>query len=622
MWDELVRWIAPRRNVRIDPDRSHDYGKSSPVDAGEPECPYALHLTDADHRFLFVVFDLDVSRHPDGAAAVWRDADTVTGLLDEVGLGHMVVRSGPAGGIHVWVPVSAEEGMDPDEVARLGRAAARCLPTLDVGPLTERGTGAVRPPGSPHRAGGRAELLYPADPADALMVCDTATNTAERFEALAVAFGAREMDAEEEAEAVKREGRIDTAAMRLRGRRRPMPAKVRALLDADPGADPSAHLARLLPGLALARWSLEDVRALVAAEPAAPGLEHLRTRRFGTGRVPRNEDDRRARLVRKWRHALDFAARLAPVAARVESVERDLLGLRATGAAVLEAVADPGRWTEEAGPADQMTLLGVLHVALKACAPDGEVDVDVRRLALATGFGKSTVARALHRLRRDGRLIQAAQAEGTRSARWRLVHPTRWKDNSPGETGGTQVNHAPATDTSQQTPPPSRGELLEHIQARLELSAHEVWSGHSPTHAPGLGHHVEQTYAALVEHQAHLYDIDPATVSPLTGYSTARTARHLRILAHHGLIDPHTGMPTDTAALDTAAARLGTLGVRAARERRYAAERAAHAAWLEEVARLRSPVALRPRTRPKDRYARRDGQPAHGLQIARHLAAA
>lgn len=617
-----MRWIAPRRIVRIDPDRSHSYGETSRADAGEPECPYALHLTDHDRRYRYVVFDLDTSRHEDGTAAVWRDADTLTGLLDEAGLGHMVVRSGPAGGIHVWVTVSAEEGMDPVEVARLGRAAARRLPTLDVGPLSERGTGAVRPPGSPHRAGGRAELLYPADPSDALMVCDTATNTAARFEALASAFGAEEMDAEEEAAAVEREGRIDTAAMRLRGRRRPMPATVRELLDTDPGADPSAHLARILPGLALARWSLEDVRALVATEPAAPGLEHLRTRRFGTGRVPRREDDRRARLVRKWRHAVNFAARMAPAAARVESVECDLIGLRETGAAVLEAVAAPGRWTEEAGPADQMTLLGVLGVALKACAPDGEVDVDVRRLALATGFGKSTVARALHRLRRDGRLVQAGEAEGTRSARWRLVHPTQWTDNTPGETGGTQGDHAPATGTPPQTPPPTRGELLERIQARLDLSAHEVWSGHSLTHAPGLGHHVEQTYAALVEHQAHLYAIDPDSVSVLTGYSTARTARHLRILAHHGLIDPHSALPTDTAALDAAAARLGTVGVRAARERRYDAERAAHAAWHEEVARLRAPVALRPRTRPTDRYARRGGRPAHGLQIARHLAAA
>ena len=607
--------------MRVDSDRDHTYADTHDVAAGEPQVPYALHLTDADHEYVFVVFDLDVGRG--GQAAVWRDADTITTLLADHGLDHMVSRSGPGGGVHVWVPVSGEQGLEAGTVARLARAAARRLPALDIAPLLNPATGAVRPPGAPHRAGGRAELLYPADPADALMVCDTAANTAERFEALAAAFGAEEMDAEEEAEAVEREGRIDTAAMRLRGRRRSMPAKVRELLDADPGADPSAHLARILPSLALARWSLEDVRALVAAEPGAPGLEHLRTRRFRTGRLLRREDDRRALLARKWRHAVHFAARLAPVAARAEAVERDVVGLRGIGAAVLEAVADADLWTEQAGAADRLTLLAVLYVALKACAQDGEVDVDVRRLALATGFGKSTTAKALQRLRWDGRLVEAQEPQGTKARRWRLVHPDQWPGVCADGGGRTQVNHAPGPSTPPEALLPTRQELLERLQARLELSAHEVWTGHSPTHAPGLGHHVEHTYAALLEHGTHLYAVDPGTVSRLTGYSTARTVSHLRILAQHGLIDPHTGLPTSVAALDAAAARLGTVGVRAARERRYEAERAAHTAWCDEVARRRTPVALRRARWHRERYAvRPDGRFDHSAQIARHLAAA
>ncbi|MFE6449648.1 hypothetical protein [Nocardiopsis dassonvillei] len=602
-------------------DRDHTYADTHDVAAGEPQAPYALHLTDAGHRYVFVVFDLDTGR--ENLAGVWRDADILTGRLDQVGLEHFVSRSGPGGGIHVWVPVSAEDGLDPIDVARLARAAARRLPTLDVVPLTTPGAGAVRPPGSPHRHGGRAELLHPADPSDALSICDTEANTTAAFEALADALGAQELDAEEEAEAVEREGRIDTAAMRLRGRRRSMPAKVRELLDADAGDDPSAHLARILPSLALARWSLEDVRALVAAEPGAPGLEHLRTRRFRTGRLPRREDDRRARLARKWRHAVHFAARLAPVAARLEAVERDLVGLRGIGAAVLEAVADPDLWTEQAGAADRMTLLAVLYVALKACAEDGEVDVDVRRLALATGFGKSTAAKALQRLRWDGRLVEAQESQGTKARRWRLVHPDQWPGVCADGGGRTQVNHAPVTGTPQQAPLPTRRELLERLQARLELSVHEVWTGHSPTHAPGLGHLVKHTYATLLEHGLDLYAVDPGTVSRLTGYSTARTASHLRILVQHGLIDPHTGLPTDAAALDEAAARLGTVGVRAARERRYEAERAAHAAWQDEVARRRTPVVLRRARWHRERYATRpDGRFDHSAQIARHLAAA
>ncbi|MFE1471703.1 hypothetical protein [Nocardiopsis dassonvillei] len=605
----------------MDLDQEHTYADTHDVAAGEPQVPYALHLADSAGQYRYVVFDLDTGREDEGA--VWRDADTLTGHLDQAHLDYFLSRSGPGGGMHIWVPVSAEDGLDPADVARLARAAARNLPTLDISPLTTRGTGAARPPGSPHRHGGRAELLYPSAPEDALMVCDTQANTTAAFQALANALGAQELDAQEENAATEQAGRIDTAALRLRGRRRPMPAKVRALLDADPGDDPSAHLARILPSLALARWSLQDVRTLVAAEPGAPGLEHLRTRRFGTGRLPRREDDRQARLARKWRHALTFAARLAPTVQRVEALERDLVGLRGIGAAVLEAVADPDLWTKEAGPADQMTLLGVLHVALVACAQDGEVDVDVRRLALDTGFGKSTVARALHRLRRDGRLVQAGEAEGTRAARWRLVHPTRWSGVRPGQRDGTQVNHAPAPRTHPEVAPPTRQELLERVQGRLELSAHEVWTGHSLTHAPGLGHHIEQTYAALMKYEPHLYAVDPETVSRLTGYSTTRTARHLRILIQHGLIHPHTGLPTGAAALDEAAARLGTVGVRAARKRRYEAERAAHAAWHDEVARRRTPMVLRRPRWHRERYAvRPDGSFDHSAQIARYLAAA
>lgn len=590
------------------------------MDAGEPQAPYALHLTDLDHRFQFLVFDLDVSCG--GQASVWRDADAITTLLAEHGLDHFVSRSGPGGGIHVWAPVSGEHGLDPVEVARLARAAERRLPTLDIAPLLNPATGAVRPPGAPHRSGGRAELIHPVDLDDALLVCDTDTNSVERFEALAVALGAEELDIEEEVDAATAAERIDPVAVRLRGRRSPMPDMVRHLLDSGPGQDPSAHVARILPRLALARWSLADVRHLVEeTEQAAPGLEHLRTRRFGTGRRRRPENERAALLTRQWTKAVEFASRLTP---GVERTERDLFALRGIGAAILEAVAEHAElWTAEAGPADQRTLLGVLGVALAACAEDGEVDIDIRRLALATGLGKSTVARALQRLRRDGRLVQVAEAEGTQATRWRLVHPDQWEDVIPGEVGGTQGEPAPLLNTPPSTHLDTRDDLLHRVQAYLEVVSHEVFAEYSPTHPRGLGRHVARTYAVLVEQGFHLYTVNISVLSRLTGDTPARTARHLRLLAEQGLIDPHTGLTTDMTALDKAATRLGTAGVHAARERRYDAERAAHAAWHAELARLRAPVALRPRTRPAERYARTpSGRPDHAAQLARHLVAA
>src|SRR5699024_7634792 len=87
VWDELVRWISPRPVVRVDPDGTHTYARTHGVAYGEPQdMPYALHLTNDAHRYAHVVFDLDTSR--DGLAGVWRDADTLTGMLAEAGLEH------------------------------------------------------------------------------------------------------------------------------------------------------------------------------------------------------------------------------------------------------------------------------------------------------------------------------------------------------------------------------------------------------------------------------------------------------------------------------------------------------------------------------------------------------
>lgn len=617
-WEELTRWISPRRVVRVDSNGDHTYARVHYVAAGEPQVPYALHLTTTSHRYAHVVFDLDTGRHPDGVGAVWRDADLLLEHLEAQSLEYVVAESGPTGGIHVWVPVSDEDGLDADDVARLARTVAHHLPSLDIGMLTSPAKGAVRPPGAPHRHGGRSRLLHPATADDALSVFDTTANTAARFEALAVALGVKELEEAEAASAEEAAERIDHQAVRLRGRRRPMPDMVRHLLHSDPGADTSAHLGRILPRLALARWSLADVRALVAAEPDAPGLEHLRTRRFGTGRRPRPPEEQQARLEHQWKRAVEFAAGLAPSGDRAE---RDLSGLRAVAAQALEAEADPSWWTHQAGQSDRRVLLAVHLVALTACVT--EVDVDVRRVAQLAGVGKSTAHRALVRLCQDARLTQVAPAEGQRSARYRLLPRDQWI--SPTHPGGTQVEHAPATDTPQQTPLPTREDLLTRLRERLEIAQHDVWAEHSPTHPRGLGRHVELTYAALADQSAHLDAVDLESVAARTGYSTATTVRHLRILARNGLINPVTLAPTTPAAsaMDAAAARLGTQGVRAARERRYTAERAVYAAWLTELERLRAPVALRPRVRPGDRYARTlGGDPDHATQLARHLAAA
>jgi DNA-binding transcriptional ArsR family regulator len=97
---------------------------------------------------------------------------------------------------------------------------------------------------------------------------------------------------------------------------------------------------------------------------------------------------------------------LARVAAVVELVD----GVQAA----IEAETAEGRWARQSGPSDRKALEYVCELALDAVA--GELELDCRRLALATGISKSTADRALKRLCWDGWLEDAGRAELTHGA--------------------------------------------------------------------------------------------------------------------------------------------------------------------------------------------------------------
>ncbi|WP_017559859.1 bifunctional DNA primase/polymerase [Nocardiopsis baichengensis] len=640
MWDELVRWAAPRGRVRLDTGRRHAYprGDEAVVGAEPPQVPFAVYLGDAG-RMRTVVFDLDA--HEGTAEArgrVWADADTLLGLLDEAGLEYYVCRSGPAGGVHVWVPVSGEDGLDEAAAASIGRAARRLLATLDTAPL--HADGLVRPPGAPHRDGSRAELIHPTDPADALSIADTEANDAAAFARLAALLCADDERQEDGADGGP--GRaVDEAELRLRGRRLPMPDMVRHLLDTPPAdGDASAHLARILPRLALARWGLTDVEDLVEAEAGAPGLEHLRTRRAGGGRRRRSGPDAARVLERQWRKAVGYAAQL-PSRESVAAVGAGDPELAALAEAVLERVLDGSWWSRQAGPADRRVLQCVLRQVLRS--GHREVALDVRRAALETGLGRSTVARALYRLASDGRLELLSRGEGREASTWRLADPAEWPDTRTDQhehQGGTQGTPPPTGtprnpsgdpgDSAPEAAEPravrSRSDLLAEVTARLDRAAHDVWA-RTPAGGPqGLGRHAQTTHEALVQLEARgLYTVDTpreelvTALSAATGYTPATTARHLDLLERHGLTTTASAPRAVTGpdALDAAAERLGTDGTGAERAARYAAEQDAWRAWLDELDRLRAPAALTRRA-PSGAYPRDErGRPDHTAARAR-----
>ncbi|NKV12666.1 hypothetical protein GS909_20550 [Rhodococcus hoagii] len=118
-----------------------------------PDYPWAIHLTGPDGRYRLLAFDFDSGRH--GADVARADTDRMCVHLSELGVPHLRTHSGPAGGQHIWVRLS-EPGASAADVRRLAHALRAHYPSLDSAPLSNPVTGAVRPPGAPHRHGGHS----------------------------------------------------------------------------------------------------------------------------------------------------------------------------------------------------------------------------------------------------------------------------------------------------------------------------------------------------------------------------------------------------------------------------------------------------------------------------------
>ncbi|GIH97847.1 hypothetical protein ACFFMN_40265 [Planobispora siamensis] len=601
-----LRALAPRGRARLDVRTdagdawAHTYAATAKLGEDPPAGPYAWYLTNTRREFAFIVFDLDRGR-----GDVERDADELMSVLEAADIRYLVCVSGPARGLHLWVPV---EPVAAAVVRALARAAARRLPTLDISPLTNTRTGCVRPPGAPHRAGGISVPVHqwvPITP-EATAAALAERNPAEAIERLAVLLDADDPGPEQiEAEAVRT---IETtpAGPRLAGRRHPV--DVAELLATTPGPGAGhAHLARILVRLALARWSAPEATRLLEDHLQAPGLVHLRCQGGARSRH-RGPGERVALIARQWERAVAYAATLRPLAAPVDgppgeaeqSAPADEWDVRLAAvvplvAGVREAIAaEPGRWSTPAGPADRRALEYVLELALQTARE--EIELDCRRLALATGMGRSTAARALERLILDGWLELAARGEGQRAHRYRVL------PQSHGEVAASPVTNEVSGSVAQggtQGNPPLAAELqrlraararhCSELLARRTLVSHDVFAHPHRARGPaGLGRHVAGTAAVL---DTGLYKVQD--MARVTGYSLRTTRRHLEILRAHRLArtserpEPGAWRRTRTR-LHTVAVRIGAAGTRERRHRSYAIEREAYTWWLAELGWMRT----------------------------------
>ncbi len=463
----ITRRLSPRDDVRAAARASsgevlNAYDKLWPLNEAPPSTTWAMFLADDDLRFRYLCFDFDASA---GDAA--RDADRFTYWLEQLNIPHLLCLSGPTGGRHVWVhlDVPADAGAVRD-IAYLTRSL---FPSLDLAPLTNPRAGCVRPPYAPHRAGGHS-----APVADLAAITDHAADedAPGQLHALLVDLGA-ELPAPS-TEDLHNVVRDDAGKPRVRGRRRPLSMAMDSVLHSEAGPDASHTLVRILAAAAHARWSYQDIREQVHS---ALGLEHARTRRVGATRQRRSEHQIDKVLTAAWEYAVRYVAS-HPLSASGDDEDYRQRTASVTAAvqrALTRADALPGIWATHnsrvGGSHAQRVVLDAVCLYMLQSSQH-TVEADVRRLSADTGYGRTSVSRALRAL--TGKTEPAAgwrssltPKEYTRSdtgwppgfpqrSRWKTGHKricAPWPTHSPSLKPSSEIS-APGWNYSHTTSSP------------------------------------------------------------------------------------------------------------------------------------------------------------------------
>jgi hypothetical protein len=537
--------------------RSNSYPSKFPT-AGHtpPSTPWTIDLTDLDGRFWFAAFDLD-AKTPEDFDQAAEDLGVLVRILRDAQVPHVVCRSSPTGGFHVWVPLA---GVDKATMVQLAGAARAVLPSLDHGLLCNDRTGAVRPPLTPHARGGASEVMAGADDVDVLR---TPTVTAGDLLRVTAAF--RELRPTVDPATSSPTGPVD-AHHRVH---RSLPAWGEAhMATVAGGRDPSRTGYLCLLAAAVSGWTLADVEH---AAKTSPGMEHYRTRNRPTGgREPRAAAEAAARLERQWAKAQERAVlyRYAPE----ERQQRDLTeltGIVDVVEAMLQAfTASPGRWSRtEADLHDSTVLTYLAWASLRSGSRD--VGAALRSVAIATGIPSSTVDRSLRRLHAAGWTTRRRQADGPNAAVWRLTD----RFSTPS------VHVGPLHDVTARPPAELfdvRVTLLDALEDRLNAGRHDVFT------RAGLGPTSRRVYESLTTDE-YASEVVADRAGLPRGRARAALARMRRwTLA----IATPTGWRRRLQDFRTRVAKqLGVDGILQRREQQYADERDLWAWWQNHLIR-------------------------------------
>lgn len=548
MLDKWRQW-SPRPTARLDTTRTHRYRSGSwPHDIGD--VPIATYLADRHGNYKLLALDLDAGRL--GADAVRTDVNTVVRVLTDLGVAHLVVTSGPTGGQHIWIRIS-EPGIPPHTMAQLARQMRMHLPTLDISPLANAATGAVRIPGSPHREGGAATPV--GDPAyvdQQIAAMDTRPAPPELANWLSALFPAT-AEAPHHADPRPAIGSMSLtghgAARRLSRAKVPLSRESAALLTESlpRGADRSAAAWTVLLAMAASGWSWNDV----LTQLNQPGLARLRD----------DYHQRQPHALNQWNKALAMAADTA-----WKRADNETTTAPATVQTVIDAISGKVHtqshvWGRKGWASAERVLYALMELCLKARTLT--IDIDVRRLAESANVHYATAARALHRLAAEGWIERTAESAGTKAATWKL--------RAPGAASSDCF-----TATQVESRPPSPTHRLRHCR-------HDVWVWRY-----GLGGVAER-----IHFLRRVCGGDLPSLVIATGYSPATVSSWLRRLDSFNLAD------SVDQAWDRTASELGCVGIMAARTRAHLIDRLLHDWWNDELAWRRK--------RGKRRYRQRKG---------------
>lgn len=579
---ELTRAISPRDRVRTAVLEGHGgpygnaYASTALITGDRPLGPWAMYLA-SQYGYVYVCFDLDASK---GNAA--HDAGRLSLWLDELNIEHLVAVSGPSGGRHVWIAL--EEATDPQLIRNLADLAGSLLPSLDKSPLSNPDTGCVRPPGAPHRHGGSSTIARGS--IDALHRAGTTVDELALLREFLVDAGAAMPSSP--VSIIRGMDRDEHGHPHLVGRRRDPSARIRKLLVDAAADDSSTTQASVLAGLARARWRYVDVAALLDHSPA---LEHARSRPGVNGRVTVSGPVAQRRLAADWARMVYYVA-ANPIAGDAQDEDfqaRAIAVTRAVRAAESRAQAMPGLWGMDGlsrgarstrGRYSHRAVLRAVCLYLVQAARS-VVEVDVRRLARDTGYGREACRLALLALSapedpqnpESGWLVRVDAAEGVHGATYRLsqrfsteVTDSKWSQAAtrPSPTAGSDA----------------RTWWLNLLADSLQQLAHDTFA------APrSLGRTAGRTYAALSPEIAR----SPTELSTLSGISVAQVRRSLRRLAWHGLSarTPTGWNRPELDHRDQVAVQLVTAGYLEVRTARYDVERGTWGWWNAELSWMR-----------------------------------